>query len=69
MKTLRPMLCALAMLVVAATAWATVTNGPVYVLVLHEDITHNTLFLVRRGLREAAAKQAALVVLDMETNG
>ena len=41
----------------------------VCVLSLHEDITHNTLYLVRRGLREAEEKKAAAVVLDMRTNG
>lgn len=46
-----------------------VAEQPVYVIAIREDITHNTLFLVRRGLQEAAAKRAALVVLDMETNG
>jgi membrane-bound serine protease (ClpP class) len=39
------------------------------VLTIHEDITHNTLYLVRRGLREAEEKKAAAVVLDMRTNG
>ena len=41
----------------------------VCVLTIHEDITHNTLFLVRRGLREAVQKKAAALVLDMRTNG
>ncbi len=41
----------------------------VFVIEIHEDITHNTLFLVRRGLNEAAAKQASAVVLDLATNG
>jgi membrane-bound serine protease (ClpP class) len=41
----------------------------VVVIQIHEDITHNTLFLVRRGLKEAAAKKADAIVLDMDTNG
>ena len=45
------------------------TDQTVCVLTIHEDITHNTLYLVRRGLREAEAKKATAVVLDMRTNG
>jgi membrane-bound serine protease (ClpP class) len=41
----------------------------VCVVTIHEDITHNTLYLVRRGLREADEKKAAAIVLDMSTNG
>jgi membrane-bound serine protease (ClpP class) len=41
----------------------------VCVLSVREDITHNTLFLVRRAMREADAKRAAALVLDMDTNG
>lgn len=41
----------------------------VCVIQIHEDITHNTLYLVRRGLQEATAKRAVAVVLDMDTNG
>ena len=41
----------------------------VCVLTIHEDITPNTLYLVRRGLREAEEKKAAAVVLEMRTNG
>jgi membrane-bound serine protease (ClpP class) len=41
----------------------------VCVLVIHEDITHNTLYLVRRGLREAGEKKASAIVLDLNTNG
>jgi len=45
------------------------SDRTVCVLKLHEDITHNTLYLVRRGLREAEEKNAAAIVLDMRTNG
>ena len=41
----------------------------VCVVTIHEDITQNTVYLVRRGLREAEEKKAAAVVLDMRTNG
>jgi len=44
-------------------------KSTVYVVSIREDITHNTLFLVRRALREAAGKKADALVLDMETNG
>jgi membrane-bound serine protease (ClpP class) len=44
-------------------------NPSVCVLTIHEEITHNTLYLVRRGLREAEEKKAAAVVLEMRTNG
>ena len=55
----------------AATLPSAVPAGdaPVYVLTIHEDITHNTLYLMRRGVREAAQKDAAALVLDMDTNG
>ena len=45
------------------------TEKSVCVLVIHEEITRNTLYLVRRGLREADRKGAAALVLDMRTNG
>ena len=41
----------------------------VCVIAIREDITHNTLYLVRRGLKEAATTGARAVVLDMDTNG
>jgi membrane-bound serine protease (ClpP class) len=41
----------------------------VCVIEIHEDITHNTLYLVRRGVNEAAAKGASAIILDMNTNG
>ncbi len=58
----------LAMLVTPISAHA-VTNQTVCVLIIREDISRNTLYLVRRGLREAEEKKAAAVVLDMRTNG
>ena len=44
-------------------------NDSVCVITIHEEITQNTLYLVRRGLREATEKHAAAVILDMNTNG
>ena len=44
-------------------------SNTVCVIEIHEDITHNTLFLIRRGVTEAAAKGASAIILDMETNG
>ena len=41
----------------------------VCVIAIREDITHNTLYLVRRGLKEAAVTGAKAVILDMDTNG
>lgn len=41
----------------------------VCVISIHEDITQNTLYLVRRAVREASDKKAAAIVLDMDTNG
>lgn len=41
----------------------------VYVVELREDITHNTTYLIRRAMNEAAAGKATVVVLDIETNG
>ena len=41
----------------------------VCVLTIHEDITRNTVYLVRRGLRDAEEKRVAALVLDMQTNG
>jgi len=38
-------------------------------LTIHEEITPNTLYLVRRGLREAEEKKAMAVVIEMRTNG
>ncbi len=41
----------------------------VCVVSIHEDITQNTLYLVRRAVREASEKKTAALVLDMDTNG
>lgn len=41
----------------------------VCVVSIREDISRNTVFLIRRGLREAGDKGAVALVLDMDTNG
>src|SRR5262249_18542027 len=46
-----------------------VESKTVCVIAIREEITHNTLFLVRRGLREAEAQHADALILDMDTNG
>ena len=67
------MLAALAFVVFGAAGTTSradeVSSKTVCVLTIHEDITRNTVFLVRRGLRDAEEKKAAALVLDMQTNG
>jgi len=41
----------------------------VCIVTIHEEITQNTLYLVRRAMREAIAVRAAALVLDLDTNG
>ncbi|MEI6084685.1 MAG: NfeD family protein [Verrucomicrobiota bacterium] len=41
----------------------------VCVITIHEEISRNTIFLIRRGLNEAAEKNATAVILNMDTNG
>jgi len=41
----------------------------VYILPIREDIMPPLVYLVRRGVKEAMAAKADLLVLDMETNG
>jgi len=41
----------------------------VVVIPIHEEIANPTLFILRRGLKEAIADQADLVVLDVKTPG
>jgi membrane-bound serine protease (ClpP class) len=49
---------------------ALATDAPtVSVVSLREEITHNTLYLLRRAMREAAEKKAAALVIEMDTNG
>lgn len=56
-------------LVTPAVAKAEDTPTRVYVIHVHEDITHNTTFLIRRGLQEAHKEGAVGVVIDLDTNG
>jgi len=44
-------------------------SSTVCVVTIREDISHNTLFLMRRALREAEAKNAVALILEMDTNG
>lgn len=41
----------------------------VCIVSVREEISHNTVFLMRRALREADAKDATAIVLDLNTNG
>lgn len=52
-----------------ATAFANTLTTTVCVIQVHEDITHNTVFLLRRGLQEAHKVSAAGIVIDLDTNG
>jgi membrane-bound serine protease (ClpP class) len=55
---------------VGSTLWADEAYSKnVCVLTIHEDITRNTVYLMRRGLRDAEEKRATALVLDMQTNG
>lgn len=40
-----------------------------YVIPVHDEISQPTLFIIRRGLKEAIAQKADVVVLDMNTPG
>jgi membrane-bound serine protease (ClpP class) len=60
---------ALAVALVVPISARAADNPSVCVLTIHEEITPNTLYLVRRGLREAEEKKAAAVVIEMRTNG
>ncbi len=59
----------LAVMFAAPASIRAADNPTVCVLTIHEEITPNTLYLVRRGLREAEEKKAAAVVIEMRTNG
>lgn len=41
----------------------------VYVIPIHEGVDEPLVYLVRRGIKEAASKQADLIILDMKTPG
>ncbi len=65
------MLVMLGLLLMAGTVgWvAAATTGPVCVVTIHEDISQNTLYLLRRAMREADTAGAVALVLNLETNG
>lgn len=66
---LMQVLAAAALALAVPTSARAADNPSVCVLTIHEEITPNTLYLVRRGLREAEEKKATAVVIDMRTNG
>ena len=47
----------------------TANGATVCVVPVKEEITHNTLFLLRRAVREANEKGAVALVIEMDTNG
>lgn len=53
----------------ATSGFANNATATVCVIQVHEDITHNTVFLLRRGLQEAHRVSAAGIVIDLDTNG
>ncbi len=55
----------------AAVSAEAAANGPkkVFILPIRENIMPPLVYLVRRGVKEAIAARADLLVLDMETNG
>ena len=71
----RAIACLVGMLTAAAGLFPPVVTATppetptVFVVELREGITHNTMYLIRRAMNEAAATKATAVVLDMETNG
>ncbi|MHB8519364.1 MAG: NfeD family protein [Limisphaerales bacterium] len=52
-----------------ATAAANTTVKKVYILPVRDDIMPPMVYLVRRGVKEAMAANADLLVIDMQTNG
>ncbi len=52
-----------------ADSGATVTEGGVHVIPIRDDIMPPVLYVVRRGIKEAIAAEARMVIIDMETNG
>src|SRR5688572_25313824 len=53
----------------ASLAATTNGNKKVFVLPVRNDIMPPLVYLIRRGVKEAMAADADLLVLDMETNG
>lgn len=43
--------------------------GPVFVIPVREDVDSPLAYLIRRGVKEAMAANAEVLILDMETNG
>lgn len=53
----------------ARSAAAGESSRPVYVIPIRDDIEQSIVYVVRRGLKEAAEQNAQAVILDMNTNG
>ena len=53
----------------AAAEGADSNEGGVYVIPIRDDIMPPVLYVVRRGIKEAMAAGARMLIIDMETNG
>src|SRR6266498_1436144 len=54
---------------VCASEAAAPAKKKVYILPIRDDIESPLVYLVRRGVKEAMAAKADLLLIDMETNG
>jgi membrane-bound serine protease (ClpP class) len=68
-KAILPLAAWLAAALVFAVSGRAQTNEQVYVISLQENITRNTVYLVRRAMQEVAAERPQAVILDMDTYG
>ena len=70
MKAIFPLLCALVLLAPpAGAAAAPAPDAPVYVIPIRGQIEGALLYVIRRGIAEAEQKNAAAIVLVMDTPG
>ena len=70
MKAILPLLCALVLLAPpAGAAAAPAPDAPVYVIPIRGQIEGALLYVIRRGIAEAEQKNAAAIVLVMDTPG
>lgn len=70
MKAIHPLLCALVLLAPPAGATAApAPDAPVYVIPIRGQIEGALLYVIRRGIAEAEQKNAAAIVLVMDTPG
>lgn len=68
-KWLALALCLLGLLGVRADSPTTETAKRVFIIPIREDIMSPLVYVVRRGVKEAMAANADLIVIDMDTNG